>query len=116
MRGKVSLIYAILNKTLIAMLSAREIVDTAVMIGTSPEGECVYSAMVPLDEYWDGDHLWDAGEKVKVLRLSLLRGYLFGAEGQLLQHFESVFSPDTGLAISGWAVHEDGTRTQFPTK
>ncbi len=94
-------------------MAFRAIVDTAVLIGTSPDGECVYSAMVPLGEYWDGDHPWDSGETVRSLHLSLLRGFLFGSEGQLLQHFESLFSPDTGIFISGWAEHEDGTRNEW---
>lgn len=95
-------------------MSARGIVDTAVLIGTSLDGACVHSAMISLDDYWDGNHPWDSGELVKLLCLTLLRGYLFGTEGQPLQSFESVFNPNTGLITSGWAVHEDGTRTHFP--
>jgi hypothetical protein len=93
-------------------MAVREIVDTAVLIGTSPDGACVYSALVPLHDYWDGGHPWDSGEMVKSLRLVLLRGYLFGSDGQLLQHFESRFNLDSGIFVSGWAVHEDGTRTE----
>ena len=88
------------------------IVNTAVLIGTAPDGRCVYSALLSLDDYWDGEHPWDSGEAVISLRLTLLRGFLFGSEGQLLQHFESRFSPDTGVCVGGWAVHEDGTRTE----
>lgn len=90
----------------------RKIIDTAVLIGTSPDGECPYSALLPLEDYWEKEHLWDSDHGVKSLGLTLLRGFLFGSEGQLLQHFESRFSQDTGLFVSGWAVHEDGSRTE----
>lgn len=90
-------------------MNRRQIVETAVLVGTSPEGACVYSALLPLDKYWDGEHPWDDSEQVKLMRLSRLQGLLFGHEGQLVQQFESTFSLESGIFQAGWARHEDGT-------
>ena len=88
---------------------SRAITDTAVLIGSSPEGKCVYSESIPLEEYWDGEHAWDSGEDVKRLRLEKLRGYLFDSNGELLQEFESTFDLVRGIFAGGWARHADGT-------
>ena len=90
-------------------MSPRRIADTAVLVGTEPDGECVYSALLPLTEYWDGKHPWDDSEQVKSLRLARLQGFLFGQSGELLQQFESKFSLETGIFQSGWAKHSDGS-------
>jgi hypothetical protein len=58
--------------------------DTAALLGFSLDAKCVYSELVPLNEYWDGEHPWDRSEEVKRLRLARLRGYLFDSTGQLL--------------------------------
>ena len=90
-------------------MKAKRIKDTAVLVGLSPEGQCVYSALVPLGDYWDGEHVWDSGEEVVKLRLEKLKGFLFGAAGELLQEFESTFDQASGVFKSGWARHDDGT-------
>ena len=82
--------------------------DTAVLVGLSPEGKCVYSELLPLGEYWDGDHVWDSGTKVKKIRLAKLKGLLFGSSGELLQEFESVFDLRTGIYKKGWRRDEEG--------
>jgi hypothetical protein len=87
--------------------------DQAVLIGYSPEGSCVYSALLPLDKYWDGEHAWDAAATVKKLRLEKVRGFLFDSSGELLQEFESVFDLGTGIFKAGWAKHSDGTYKEF---
>jgi hypothetical protein len=83
------------------------------LIGLDPGGHCVYSASVPLGEYWDGEHVWDSDEQVRALKLEKLLGYLFGENGNLLQQFESTFDLNTGIFKSGWARHEDGTFQKF---
>jgi hypothetical protein len=88
---------------------ARTIRDTAVLIGLSPESACVYSDLVPLGEYWDGEHAWDSSEQVRQLRMATLRGYLFDASGELIQEFESRFNLNTGVFSGGWTKHADGT-------
>jgi hypothetical protein len=90
----------------------RQLKDTAVLIGTTPDGHCSYSAQMELGEYWDGEHPWDSSESIVKLRLARLQGFLFGQDGQLLQQFETHFNVETGALESGWAVHEDGTRTE----
>jgi hypothetical protein len=88
---------------------SRAITDTAVLIGLSPEGKCVYSESIPLGEYWDGDHAWDDGATVISLRLEKLKGYLFDDAGELFQEFESTFDLANGVFLKGWARHADGT-------
>lgn len=88
---------------------SRAITDTAVLIGLSPEGKCVYSDSIPLHEYWDGEHTWDDDKTVIGLRLEKLRGYLFDDSGELLQEFETTFDLSTGIFLKGWARHADGT-------
>jgi hypothetical protein len=90
-------------------MTDRAIADTAILIGWSPDGRCVYSAAIPLDEYWDGEHAWDSDVGVKTLRLEKLRGFLFNTEGLLIQEFESNFDLDSGRFKGGWTKHEDGT-------
>ncbi len=80
---------------------SRSITDTAILIGFSPEGTCVYSEVIPLHEYWDGEHVWDSGEKIIELRLRKLKGFLFGPEGELLEEFESVFDIARGRYEQG---------------
>lgn len=94
-------------------MSDLAIKDCAVLIGFSPEGKCVYSASVPLHEYWDGEHVWDKAASVKKLRLEKVRGFLFESSGELLQEFESFFDISTGIFKKGWAKHADGTYKEW---
>lgn len=59
----------------------RVLKDCAILIGYSPEGQCVYSAQMPLSDYWDGEHVWDSDTGVQDLRLERVRGYLFDETG-----------------------------------
>ena len=88
---------------------SRAITDTAILVGLSPEGKCVYSDSLPLDEYWDGEHAWDRAEDVKNLRLEKLRGFLFDSDGELIQEFETTFDLGRGVFAKGWTRHADGT-------
>jgi hypothetical protein len=90
-----------------------QIKDSAVLIGLNPKGKCVYSAAIPLDEYWDGEHVWDSDKQIKKLQLQTLLGFLFGTKGNLLQQFESTFDLKSGVFSGGWARHEDGTLQKF---
>ena len=90
-------------------MKTRGITDTAILIGWSPEAVCVYSASIPLGDYWDGQHVWDSTEGIQKLKLEKLRGFLFDSKGDLLQEFESNFDVQTGRFKSGWAKHADGT-------
>jgi hypothetical protein len=92
-----------------AAMEYRKLKDIAVLIGFDPSGACIYSDSMPLHTYWDGEHVWDDDVGTKNLHLQKMHGYLFGASGELLQEFESVFDLETGAFKSGWARHEDGT-------
>lgn len=83
--------------------------DRAVLIGFNPDANCVYSEAIPLDEYWDGAHVWDSEKQIKKLKLQKVLGFLFGSKGNLLQQFETTFNVDTGMICGGWVRHEDGT-------
>ena len=87
----------------------RELKDTALLIGYSAEGTCVYSAQISLDSYWDGDHPWDSDATVRALRLGKVHGYLFDPSGDLLQEFETIFDVQSGSYKSSWTRHADGT-------
>ena len=86
----------------------RALRDIAVLIGLNSHGKCVYSAQMPLGDYWDGEHPWDDDEEIIKLQLERVRGYLFDSEGGLQQEFESVFDPATGRFVSGWAKDDEG--------
>jgi hypothetical protein len=87
----------------------RAITDMAVLIGFSPDAKCVYSAMIPLAEYWDGVHVWDDAKQVQKLRLEKVHAYLFDSTGDIIQESESRFDISTGIFKSGWTRHADGT-------
>ena len=53
-------------------MNYKELKDSAVLIGTNPEHECVYSSSMPVGDYWDVEHAWDNGETVKSF---VFRGY-----------------------------------------
>ena len=89
-------------------MTSRPIIDTAILIGWSPDGHCVYSAAIPLGEYRAGGHAWDKPDGAKKLRLEKLRGFLFNAEGSLIEEFENNFDAGTGRMKGGWTRHEDG--------
>ncbi len=90
-------------------MGQRGIKSKAVLVGLSPENECVYSEIISLDEYWDGEHVWDSDKGIKKLRLVKLKGLLFDSKGALVQEFESDFDLITGAFSKGWTRHADGT-------
>lgn len=95
-------------------MTALKVKSTAVLIGYDPKGTCVYSEILDLSDYYDGEHVWDRASSVKSLRLSKVKGYLFGADGVLDQEFESVFNLRTGVFKSGHARFADGTVRNDP--
>jgi hypothetical protein len=95
------------------MLMATPLIkSTAILIGTDPEGKCVYSEILDLGDYYEGLHFWDNAKAVKKLRLSKMKGYLFNSKGVLDQEFESIFDLETGIYKSGQARFADGTVCQ----
>jgi hypothetical protein len=90
-------------------VSTPRIKSTAILIGYDPNGECVYSAILDLSDYYDADHVWDKAASVKRLRLQRVKGYLFDSAGNLDQEFETVFDLTTGTYKSGHTRYADGT-------
>jgi hypothetical protein len=88
---------------------ALKIKSSAILIGYDPDGNCIYSDALDLSDYYDGEHVWDSGEKVRKMRLQKVKGYLFNSEGVLDQEFESIFDLKTGSFKTGHARFADGT-------
>lgn len=95
-------------------MATPRIKSTAVLIGYNPDGQCVYSDILDLSDYYDGQHVWDKGASVKRLKLQRVKGYLFDGDGNLDQEFERVFDLSTGVFKSGRARYADGTERVDP--
>lgn len=83
--------------------------STAILIGYDSDGHCIYSDILDLSEYYDGEHIWDQSAAVKRLKLKKVKGFLFDSNGSLDQEFESTFDLTTGVYKSGYARYADGT-------
>jgi len=90
-------------------MATPKIKSTAILIGYNSEGKCVYSDVLDLSDYYDGEHVWDKGSAVKRLKLQRVKGFLFDSNGTLDQEFESVFDLTTGKYKSGCTRYADGT-------
>jgi hypothetical protein len=90
-------------------MATPKIKGMAILIGYNPEGKCVYSDILDLSDYYDGEHVWDKSQSVKRLKLQKVKGYLFDWDGNLDQEFESVFDLTTGIYKSGDCRFADGT-------
>jgi hypothetical protein len=86
-----------------------KIKSKAVLIGYNPDGRCVYSEILDLSDYYDGEHVWDKAAPVKRLKLQRVTGYLFNSDGELDQEFESVLDLTTGIFKKGRTRFADGT-------
>jgi hypothetical protein len=45
-------------------VATTRIKSTAVLIGYNSDGQCVYSEIRDLSDYYDGDHVWDKAASV----------------------------------------------------
>ena len=81
----------------------------AKLVGYNQFGNVVYSALLPLHEYYEGELLWEGEDRVLRLRMTKLCGTLFDGAGNVNQEFESVFCGDTGTYLGGRAKFNDGT-------
>ena len=95
-------------------MAALNIRGMAVLIGYTLDGKCVYSDIVDIHDYYDGEHPWDDAKSVKKLRLSRVKGFLFGPDGVLDQEFETFFDAKTGLYKSSETRFADGTLQDGP--
>ena len=90
-------------------MATPKIKSKAVLIGYNPDGKCVYSDILDLSDYYDGEHVWDKSSSIKRLKLAKVRGYLFDSKGCLNQEFESSFDLVTGCYAGGYERFADGT-------
>lgn len=90
-------------------MATPKIKSKAVLIGYDQAGTCIYSDILDVSDYYDGEHIWDNSEKVKTLKLQKLRGFIFSPKGILDQEFESTFDLSTGIYKGGFARFADGT-------
>lgn len=78
-------------------------------MGFNPEGNCVYSDILPLSDYYDKEHVWDRSASIRELQLHRVKGFLFDEQGTLSQEFETVFDVTTGSYQESLAKFADGT-------
>jgi hypothetical protein len=90
-------------------MSERNIKGKAILIGYDRMGKCVYSDILDLSDYYDGEHVWDRSSSIKKLRLVKLNGFLFDSKGVLDQVFENTFDLQTGAIKNSHVRHSDGT-------
>src|SRR6266446_7071277 len=95
-------------------VAASRIKGKAVLIGYDPQDSCVYSDILDLSDYYDGEHVWDSGDNVMRLGLQRVKGYLFDGDGRLDQEFESIFDLKTGVFQKGTTRYADGTSREWP--
>jgi hypothetical protein len=88
----------------------------AVLIGYDAEGKCIYSELLDLSNYYDGERVWDDVKTVRKMKLRKVKGYLFDSKGALSQEFESVFDLRTGVYASGNIRFADGTLRKHRAK
>jgi hypothetical protein len=83
--------------------------DVAHLVGYDVQGGIVYEEVLPIDEYYDGEHEWDTTEGVLGLSLALLKGKLHASDGHVFQEFETAFSETEGKYVGSKAIHDVGT-------
>ena len=86
----------------------KKLEDKVLLFGFDQKNACVYSDFLSTSDYYEELHVWDSGKKIKVLKLAMIRGYIFGTDGVLEQQFETVFNPSTGQYVSSWMRDENG--------
>ena len=81
----------------------------AKLVGYNQFDHVVYSALLPLHEYYEGELQWDGEDRVLKLRMTKLCGTMFDGAGNFIQEFESAFCGKTGAYLGGRAKFDDGT-------
>jgi len=79
----------------------------------------VYSVILDLSDYYDGEHVWDEAASVKRIKLQRVKGYLFDGDGNLDQEFESVLicpPESSGVAASAMPTARSRWTHQTPNR
>jgi hypothetical protein len=82
--------------------------DKVLLVAFNENGQSVYTAFMPVLQYYDGEHPWDDNVKIKELSLKTVHGFVFNDSGALEQEFESHFNIETGAFERGWQRDEQG--------
>jgi hypothetical protein len=83
----------------------REIRSKAILYAFDKAGLVVYSQILELGAYYDGQHLWDSWERIKAAGIVRLVGTLFDSDGNLSQEFENTYDEATGSLTGTRAFH-----------
>jgi hypothetical protein len=86
-----------------------KIKEMAFLKGYDKDGNIVYSEELSLDQYYDGEHIWDKSKNVKKRKLVKIQGKIYNYDGILEQEFENAYSETTGEYIGGIAKFDNGT-------
>jgi hypothetical protein len=95
-------------------MAVPRIKSVAVLIGYNSDGRSVYSEVLDIHDYYEGEHIWDDAKRVKRHKLCRVKGYLFSTNGELDQEFESRFDAKTGKYAGGIVRYADGTEVKNP--
>lgn len=74
----------------------REIKDKAIVYAFNKSGVVVYSQIIGMSDYYDGEHVWDSWEKIRSCGIVRLVGILFNPSGDIHQEFENTYDEQTG--------------------
>jgi len=75
-----------------------EIKSKVILYAFDKAGHVVYSQILDLGAYYDGEHIWDSWERIKTAGIVPLVGSLFDLNGNLSQEFENTY--DQAMAVS----------------
>ena len=89
-------------------MTEERLCDTAKLVGFNQFDDIVYSARLPLREYYEGERPWDSTEGMLESGIVKLTGTLYDASGNITQEFESAFAADTGKYVGGRATFDGG--------
>jgi hypothetical protein len=85
--------------------------DKVLIVGYNEYSQSVYTAFMPILQYYDGDHPWDSSTEIKKISLKTVHGYIFSDSGAVEQEFESHFNLETGFFEKGWQRDDQGIVT-----
>jgi hypothetical protein len=90
-------------------MSKSTIKATAVITGYDKSGELVYSDQISLDNYYDGEHVWDFPDDIIKIGMVKMQGKIYNYDGNVEQEFETTFSEELGEYLGSEVRLDDGT-------
>ena len=83
----------------------RDIKAKAIVYAFDRAGLIVYSQILDLAVYYEGEHIWDSWERIKEIGIVRLVGALFDSAGGLSQEFEHPYDESTGRMLCNKAFY-----------